>query len=51
LQVFKETGGLFVWAGIQERFKDGYHCADTVLHESNVFIAPGEFLELKETNT
>src|SRR4030095_1398428 len=37
----RKQAGLFVWAGIEDRFKDGYDCADTVLYKSNVFITPG----------
>jgi len=37
----RRQAGLFVWAGIEQRFRDCYDCADTVLHKSNVFITPG----------
>jgi aspartate/methionine/tyrosine aminotransferase len=37
----KEQAGLFVWAKIHERFKDGYDCSDHVLHKFYVFITPG----------
>jgi LL-diaminopimelate aminotransferase len=37
----RKQAGLFVWAGIEERFRDCYDCADTVLYKSNVFITPG----------
>ncbi len=33
--------GMFVWAGIPEKYKDGYELSDQVLYESNVFITPG----------
>ncbi len=33
--------GMFVWAGIPEKYKDGYELSDKVLYESNVFITPG----------
>jgi aspartate/methionine/tyrosine aminotransferase len=37
----KKQAGLFVWAKINERFKDCYDCADFILHNSYVFITPG----------
>jgi len=37
----KEQAGLFVWAKIHERFKDGYECSDHVLYKFYVFITPG----------
>jgi len=37
----KKQAGLFVWAKVNERFKDCYDCADFVLHNSYVFITPG----------
>lgn len=37
----KKQAGLFVWAKINERFKDCYQCSDFVLHSSYVFITPG----------
>lgn len=37
----KEQVGLFVWARIANRYKDGYELADEVLYNSNVFITPG----------
>jgi LL-diaminopimelate aminotransferase len=33
--------GMFVWAGIPKKYKDGYELSDKVLYESNVFITPG----------
>jgi len=33
--------GMFVWAGIPEKYKNGYELSDQVLYESNVFITPG----------
>jgi len=33
--------GMFVWAGIPAKYKDGYELSDQVLHQSNVFITPG----------
>ena len=33
--------GLFVWASIPGRYKDGYALSDKILHEANVFITPG----------
>ena len=37
----KKQAGLFVWAKVNERFKDCYDCSDFVLHNSYVFITPG----------
>ncbi|MBC7872423.1 MAG: aminotransferase class I/II-fold pyridoxal phosphate-dependent enzyme [Ferruginibacter sp.] len=39
---FSETqAGLFVWARIPGKYKDGYVLSDEVLFKSNVFITPG----------
>jgi aspartate/methionine/tyrosine aminotransferase len=37
----KEQAGMFVWAKIPSRYKDGYALSDEVLYYSNVFITPG----------
>jgi aspartate/methionine/tyrosine aminotransferase len=37
----KEQAGLFVWAKIPAKYKDGYALSDDVLYKSNVFITPG----------
>jgi LL-diaminopimelate aminotransferase len=37
----KEQAGLFVWARIPAKYKDGYALSDDVLYNSNVFITPG----------
>ncbi|MFI5188440.1 MAG: pyridoxal phosphate-dependent aminotransferase [Chitinophagales bacterium] len=37
----KNQAGLFVWAKINQRFKDCYDCSDHVLYSSFVFITPG----------
>jgi aspartate/methionine/tyrosine aminotransferase len=37
----KSQAGLFVWARIDQRFKDCYECSDFILYESNVFVTPG----------
>ena len=37
----KEQAGLFVWAKIDDHFKNCYECSDHVLHTSYVFITPG----------
>jgi aspartate/methionine/tyrosine aminotransferase len=37
----KEQAGLFVWAKVPAKYKDGYALSDDVLHNSNVFITPG----------
>lgn len=33
--------GLFVWAKIPDRYKDGYALSDEILYGANVFITPG----------
>ena len=33
--------GLFVWAAIPKKYKDGYELSDEILYNSNVFITPG----------
>lgn len=37
----KDQVGLFVWARISEKYKDGYAVSDAVLNKSRVFITPG----------
>jgi aspartate/methionine/tyrosine aminotransferase len=37
----KNQVGLFVWAKIPEKYKNGYELSDEVLYGSNVFITPG----------
>jgi len=37
----KDQVGLFVWARIPEKYKDGYELSDAVLEKSRVFITPG----------
>lgn len=37
----RQQVGLFVWARIPGRYKDGYALSDEVLYERNVFITPG----------
>jgi len=37
----KEQAGLFVWAKIPSKYKNGYELSDDVLYNSNVFITPG----------
>ena len=37
----KDQVGLFVWARIPEKYKDGYALSDAVLDKSRVFITPG----------
>lgn len=37
----EKQAGLFVWAAIPSRYKDGYELSDEILHGSNVFITPG----------
>lgn len=36
-----EQAGMFVWAAIPVKYKDGYELSDAVLKNSNVFITPG----------
>lgn len=37
----KVQAGLFVWARIPAKYKDGFELSDNVLYNSNVFITPG----------
>ena len=37
----KTQVGMFVWAAIPAKYKDGYELSDKVLYGSNVFITPG----------
>lgn len=37
----KEQAGLFLWAGIPEKYKDGYELSDDILYKKKVFITPG----------
>jgi aspartate/methionine/tyrosine aminotransferase len=37
----RKQEGLFVWASIPEKYKDGYELSDEVLYNKNVFITPG----------
>ena len=37
----KEQAGLFVWAKVPGKYKDGFALSDEVLYGSNVFITPG----------
>jgi len=37
----KKQAGLFVWAKINDRFKNCYDCSDFILYNSYVFITPG----------
>ena len=37
----KGQAGLFVWASIPSKYKDGYELSDKVLLDANVFITPG----------
>lgn len=40
--VFDETQvGMFVWALIPDKYKDGFELSDKLLHDANVFITPG----------
>jgi len=37
----REQAGLFVWARVPDKYKDGYELSDSILYNSNVFITPG----------
>jgi LL-diaminopimelate aminotransferase len=37
----RDQAGLFVWAKVPGRYKDGYAVSDRVLYEAGVFITPG----------
>ncbi len=37
----KDQVGLFVWAKIPEKYKNGFVLSDEILYNSNVFITPG----------
>jgi LL-diaminopimelate aminotransferase len=37
----KNQAGLFVWAKIPSKYKNGFELSDDVLYNSNVFITPG----------
>lgn len=37
----KNQAGMFVWASIPSKYKDGYELSDAILKHSNVFITPG----------
>lgn len=36
-----EQAGMFVWASVPEKYKDGYALSDEVLYNASVFITPG----------
>ena len=40
-QYDKNQSGMFVWAKIPAKYKDGFEISDEVLYMSNVFITPG----------
>jgi LL-diaminopimelate aminotransferase len=37
----KDQAGLFLWAKISNRYRNGYELSDEVLNKANVFITPG----------
>jgi LL-diaminopimelate aminotransferase len=37
----KSQAGMFVWAPIPDRYKDGYELSDKILYNSRVFLTPG----------
>jgi LL-diaminopimelate aminotransferase len=36
-----KQAGMFVWAGIPAKYKNGYELSDDILYKANVFITPG----------
>ena len=40
-QFAADQQGMFVWAKIPARYKDGYALSDELLHQAHVFITPG----------
>ena len=36
-----QQAGMFVWAAIPSKYKDGYALSDEILYQANVFITPG----------
>jgi LL-diaminopimelate aminotransferase len=49
LELLKQIGckapeaqaGMFIWAAIPDRYKNGYELSDSILYTANVFITPG----------
>jgi aspartate/methionine/tyrosine aminotransferase len=37
----KQQAGLFIWAKIPSKYKDGYALSDDILYNKNVFLTPG----------
>jgi LL-diaminopimelate aminotransferase len=37
----KEQAGMFVWAKIPKKYKDGFAISDGILYKANVFLTPG----------
>ncbi len=37
----KDQVGMFIWARVPDRYRDGFELADEVLYKSHVFITPG----------
>ena len=37
----KEQAGMFVWAKVPKKYKDGYAISDEILYKANVFLTPG----------
>ena len=37
----KSQSGMFIWAKIPSKYKDGYQLSDEVLYDKNVFLTPG----------
>lgn len=40
-RISAQQAGLFIWAKIPSRYKDGYALSDEVLYQANLFITPG----------
>lgn len=38
----KDTAGLFVWAKVSGKYKNGLQLADKLLYDLNIFVAPGK---------
>jgi len=37
----RSQAGMFVWAAIPGKYKNGFELSDEVLYKANVFITPG----------
>jgi aspartate/methionine/tyrosine aminotransferase len=41
----KQQAGLFVWAKIPSKYKNGFELSNDVLYNSDVFITPGGIID------